>query len=334
MHTHGVDVLYGADDDHIVCHVAHDLQLVLLPPEQRLLNEHLLRVRRGEACPADVFELGPVVGDASARASKGEGRAHDERELAYVLGDGKALLERGADAGGRRLEADAVHGLLEELAVLGGSDGGEGGPDEAHAETVERAGVGERDGKVERGLAAHGGEQRVGALGGDDALDERRRHGPDVGAVGEARVGHDGGRVGVDEHDLVALIGERLARLRARVVELARLPDNDGPSAEDHDLLDALQTAGLGRRGREAANRDGGVAIGGGGAGAHGEGAGAAGHGAAHDGDARVGREEVAMAAGLGRGEAELGRGGERGGHGGARGGKEAARGGCALHDP
>ncbi|KAG8051594.1 hypothetical protein GUJ93_ZPchr0001g29650 [Zizania palustris] len=46
---------------------------------------------------------------------------------------------------------------------------------EAHAEAVQRARVGERDGEVERGLATHGREQRVGSLGRDDALDQRRR---------------------------------------------------------------------------------------------------------------------------------------------------------------
>lgn len=270
MHAHGVDVLDGADDDDIVCEVTHDLELVLLPSEEGLLDEHLLGVGGGEAGAADVLKLGPVVGDASPGAAEGEGRADDERELADVLGDVEALLEGGPDAGWRGLEADAVHGLLEELAVLGHADGGEGGADEAHAEAVERARLGEGDGEVERRLAAHGGEERVGALAGDDALDERRRHGPDVGAVGEVRVGHDGGRVGVDEHDLVALLDERLAGLRARVVELARLADDDGPRAENHDLLDAGELADLGGLGGEVAHGDGGVlrgAVGGGGVG-------------------------------------------------------------------
>lgn len=39
--THGVNVLNGADDDHVVCQVAHDLQLILLPAQQRHFNEHL-----------------------------------------------------------------------------------------------------------------------------------------------------------------------------------------------------------------------------------------------------------------------------------------------------
>ena len=39
--AHGVHVLDGADDDHVVRQVAHHLQLILLPAQQRLLDQHL-----------------------------------------------------------------------------------------------------------------------------------------------------------------------------------------------------------------------------------------------------------------------------------------------------
>ena len=41
MDAHGVQVLDGADDDHVVGQVAHHLQLVLLPAQQTLLYQHL-----------------------------------------------------------------------------------------------------------------------------------------------------------------------------------------------------------------------------------------------------------------------------------------------------
>ena len=56
----------------------------------------------------------------------------------------------------------------------------------------------------------------------------------DVGAIGQLRVGHDRRRVAVDEHDLEPLGAQRLARLRAGVVELAGLADDDRPGA-DHE---------------------------------------------------------------------------------------------------
>jgi len=87
--------------------------------------------------------------------------------------------------------------------------------------------------------------------------------------VGELGVGHDGGWVGVNEHDLVPLVDERLAGLRAGVVELARLADHNRARAENHNLLDAGELASLGRLRGEVAYGDGGFlggAVGGGGA--------------------------------------------------------------------
>ena len=42
----------------------------------------------------------------------------------------------------------------------------------------------------------------------------------------------------VDQDDPVALLAQRLARLRAGVVELARLADDDRAGADDQDALD------------------------------------------------------------------------------------------------
>ena len=60
----------------------------------------------------------------------------------------------------------------------------------------------------------------------------------DVGGVRQPRVGHDGGRVGVDQDDAVALLLQRLAGLRAGVVELAGLADHDRAGADDEDAVD------------------------------------------------------------------------------------------------
>ena len=71
----------------------------------------------------------------------------------------------------------------------------------------------------------------------DDFLHAFRRDGLDVGAVGKLRVGHDGGRIGVDEDDAVAFLPEGLAGLRAGIIELARLADDDRAGADDEDAV-------------------------------------------------------------------------------------------------
>ena len=152
-----------------------------------------------------------------------------------------------------------VHRLAEQLAVLGLLDRGALGADQLDAELREHAHVVEGERGVEAGLAAHGGQQRVGALLLDDLRDDLRGDRLDVGGVGHLRVGHDRRRVGVDQDDPVALLAQRLAGLGAGVVELAGLADDDRPRADDQDRADvgSLRHGGLARSARRRGRRRG-----------------------------------------------------------------------------
>ena len=131
--------------------------------------------------------------------------------------------------------ADPLDDLLEALPVLARLDRVDVGADQLDAVLLEHARLVQGDRGVERGLAAEGGEQRVGALLGDDRLDDVGGDRLDVGGVGELGVGHDRRRVAVDEDDPQALRAEHPAGLRAGVVELGGLADDDRPGADDED---------------------------------------------------------------------------------------------------
>jgi hypothetical protein len=91
---------------------------------------------------------------------------------------------------------------------------------------------------IERGLTAHGRQERVGPFLLDDLGDNLRRDRLDVSRVRQIRVGHDGRRIGIDEDDPITLFAQSLAGLRARIVELARLADDDRAGADDQDRGD------------------------------------------------------------------------------------------------
>ena len=193
---------------------------------------------------AMLLELLEVVGDAAARAAEGEG-GPDHRGQARDLEDLLRLLEVRGEAAPRHVEPDPGHGLLEELAVLAHLDRAAAGADQPHAEPVEHAAAGQLDREVERGLPAHGRQERVRALALQDRLEHLRGERLDVGAVRVLRVGHDRGRVRVDERDPQALLLEDLDRLGAGVVELAGLPDHDRPRADHQHRLDG-RSLGIG----------------------------------------------------------------------------------------
>src|SRR5690606_38375142 len=62
VHAHGVEVLDGADDHDVVVLVAHQLQLVLLPAEDGLLQEQLGGRREVQALAGHAAALVVAVG--------------------------------------------------------------------------------------------------------------------------------------------------------------------------------------------------------------------------------------------------------------------------------
>ena len=134
-------------------------------------------------------------------AAHGERRPDDDRQA--EVGDGRAdLVHRVGRPRLRGVSPPALaHDVLEQLPVLAALDRLDVRADQLDAVLVEHAGLVQRDRGVQRGLPAQGRQQRVGALLGDDLLDELRGDRLDVGGVGELGVGHDRRRVGVDQAD-------------------------------------------------------------------------------------------------------------------------------------
>src|SRR6185369_3445100 len=226
-----------AHDHHVVVPVAHHLELELLPAQQALLDEDAAVRARGDADARRLAQVAAVVHQARALAAERERRADDER-VAELLSQRHGVGHGGGVAALRQLHARLLHRLLEPVAILGGLDGGERGADQLHVVAIQHTAVGEGHGQVQRRLAAERGQQRVGPLLLDDALGDLGDERLDVRAVGELRVGHDRGRVGVEQHDFVAERLQRPASLRPGVIELAGLPDDDRAGAEDEDAPD------------------------------------------------------------------------------------------------
>ena len=219
--------------------VAHDLELELVPADHGLLEQDLRDRAELQPLLADAHEALVVVGDAAADAAQRVGGADDEREAELRAG-GLGLVHGLGQHAARRAQADLVHGRAELEAVLGAVDGLLVGADHLDLPEVEHAGALELHGQVERRLPAERGQQGVRALYLDDARERGQVERLDVRPRREGGVGHDRRRVTVDEHDLVALVEEDLAGLRAGVVELAGLPDDDGPRADDEDLVEVV----------------------------------------------------------------------------------------------
>ena len=239
MHAHGVEVLDRAHDDDVVRPVPHHLEFELLPADDAAVDEHLADRRRADAGADEILELLAVVGGAAAGAAEGEGGPDDGGE-SRVLDQRERLVERAGEASRRQLEPDSLHRFGELFPVLGELNRPDIGADQLHPVFVEHPAFGEFERDVERRLAAHRRDERVGLLDFDHPLDPVGRQGLDVGRVGDVRVRHDRGGIRVHQDDSISLLAERPAGLRPGVVELAGLADHDRAGAYEKDRRDVV----------------------------------------------------------------------------------------------
>ena len=240
--AHRVEVLDRADDDAVVVLVAHHLHLELFPADHRFFQQHLVDGREVQAVLHQLVELLAVVGDARAGAAEGEAGPHHAGQ--------PDLLHRlpGLVAGCRPSGRGGTSRPIRSMAALNWSRASALSITAALAPIISTPYFSSTPcwcrsiARFKPGLAAERGQQGVGPLGLDHLGHDLPGQRLDVRAVGHLRVGHDRGRIGVDQHDLVPLLAQGLARLGARVVELAGLPDDDRPGTDQQDLLDVVAT--------------------------------------------------------------------------------------------
>ena len=189
------------------------------------------------------LELLLGVGDAAARSAQGVGRPDHQGEAGFGLVRLR-FRHGGHGAIGRHRLADVSEKLPEKVPVFRFADGFQRGAQQPNLITIQHAGVGQVHGQVQAGLPAQGGQDSVGPLRGDNAFQHRNGERFDVHPVGDIPVGHNGGRIGVDQHHRDALFAEGLARLGAGVVELGGLADDDGAGADDEDFAGLLERSG------------------------------------------------------------------------------------------
>ena len=112
---------------------------------------------------ATIFlELLAVVGDAPAAAAEREGGPDHGRETDFRL-HRERLFHAVRDARTRRLQSDIGHGAPEQFTIFRHVDGALRGADHLDVEFLEHPLAHQIERGVERGLAAHGRQQRARA---------------------------------------------------------------------------------------------------------------------------------------------------------------------------
>ena len=239
MDAHRVDILHRAHRDHVACGVPHGFKFDLFPACDAFFHQHLADRRQIQPGSRDSREFLRVFGNAAASSAQRIGRTDDDW-IADLLGNAQRFLH----GHGRRRRDHRLPHLLQRLPeafpVLRPLDALQVRTQQAHAVFFQGSVPAQLHGQRQARLSAESRQQAVRALLLDDAPQGFPCQGFEVDGIRQLFVGHDGGRVGVDQHSLDSLLLQDAAGLRSGIVELGRLPDDDRARADDEYLLNAV----------------------------------------------------------------------------------------------
>ena len=131
------------------------------------------------------------------------------------------------------------HFQPEFLAVFGSLNSQNIHPDNLHSIMVPHSCLITINTQIQCSLATHGRQHRIDVVFFQDFFDVFLFEGLEINMIGIDLIGHDGGRVGVDEHHLNAFLAQRAGGLGAGIIEFTRLTDDNGAAADNQHGADA-----------------------------------------------------------------------------------------------
>ena len=188
-----------------------------------------------------------IIGHTTARAAKGKGGPDDGRQADLFQffqrhGHARFQVSRAVffgRCGHNRcfgvFQPNPIHRFAEQFPVFCHLDGVTFCANHFDAKLRQNPHLFQRKRRVQSRLATHRRKQSVRALFFDDLGDNLGRNRLDVRCVCQFRICHNRRRVRIDEDDPIALLTQRFARLRTRIVKFAGLSDNDRTRPDDHD---------------------------------------------------------------------------------------------------
>ena len=195
--------------------------------------------RNAQTAGSYLYELSFVVRYAAAAAAQRECGAH-YHGIAYPSCHGNCGVYILGDVGGNDRLVYLRKRFLKAFPVLRPVYGFGIRAQQGDVHLVQKAFLGKLHRKRKTRLSAQRGQKAVGALFFYNSFDGGKRERLYIYPVRHGVIRHNGGGVGVDKHHFQAVLFERAARLRSRIVEFRCLTYHDRTGAYHHYFMQIL----------------------------------------------------------------------------------------------
>ena len=221
----------------MVVRVAHDLKLDFLVAFNAFLDENLVHRGETKGIDTDIHKLLLVICKTAARASERKRRTKNNR-VADSICSCPGLVQTVGDFGRYDRFSDGLAHLLKQLPVFGAFNRAGTGTKELGSAFAENTFTLQLHCQIQTRLASNPGDYGVRTFISQNLGNIVQRQGFHVYFVRNHCICHDRCGVGIDENDFITLLTQCEAGLRAGVIELSRLPDDDWTGTNDQYFLD------------------------------------------------------------------------------------------------
>ena len=239
MHANRVNVFHVADGDDIALAVTHDFVFDFLPARNALLHEDFIHTGIQNTGSGNLTQLVPGIRNTAAGTAQGICRTNDNRQADF-LGKCYRIFYAVDYLGGDDRLMDLFHGVLEHLTVFRLVNGGRVGAQQLDVVFVQEAACHQIHGNIQAGLSAQCRQDGVRTFLFDDFLYTGNGHRFNINLICHCLVGHDGCRIGVNQHNLQTFFPQRTACLCACIVKFCCLTDDNRAGAKYHYLMNIL----------------------------------------------------------------------------------------------
>ena len=239
MNTHRVNVFNRTDDNRVVGGIAHQLELVFLPAQNRLLEQHLARGAFVNTVFDHSTQFRLVMGEAGPESPHRERRADNDR-IARHRDEVECAVNRLHDDAPRNIRTALKDQILENLAVFTASNGLELCANEFDVVLCENSLLVQGHCRIQRSLTSERGKDCIRLFFHDDRFKRRSCDRFDIRRIGKIRIGHNGRGIRVDQNHSNAFGSKNTARLGSGIVEFGCLTDHNRARPDHEDGIDVM----------------------------------------------------------------------------------------------
>ena len=236
MNTHRIKILNGANNNHIILAVTHDLKFIFFPPLDRFFDQNLVNHAAFNPATGFCFKFFLAVNNRTANPSKSE-TGTDNAGKTNIFYRRLSLFHVVSKRTFGQIKSNLKAGFLELLAIFSFLDDIILGAEQFNLVFLKDSTLPKFNRQVQPGLPAQSRKNGIRPFFFNYQFKKIYRQRFKISVRRDFRISHDCCRVRINQNNLEPLFPQGFASLGSGIIKLTGLTDNDWPGADQKNFF-------------------------------------------------------------------------------------------------